>query len=450
LLCLPPLFVSLLSTFAPLFSARVWRQAQALWVGAMLAPGKRTVTSCLRILGWSQERHCVNYHRVLSRARWSGREASHLLLGLLVTRWVPTGPIVLGIDDTIERRRGKRIQAKGIYRDPVRSSHSHFVKASGLRWVSLMLLAPVPWAARSWALPFLTCLAPSERYAQKYRKRHKPVLDWARQMILQAQRWLPHRELVVVADSAFAALEWLQALVQRNITVITRLRLDAALYAPAPFRPPGTNGRPRKKGQRLPTLKQVLHHRTTSWQRLTMPGWYGEGDRVVDLCTSTAVWYHTGLPPVSIRWVLIRDPAQRFDPQALLCTDLTQSPLPIVSWFVRRWQVEVTFQEVRRTLGVETQRQWADRAILRTTPCLLALFSLVTLLADRLVRHGTLPLLQDAWYTKPHPTFADALAAVRQHYWRQRGFRVSRRKDQMRKLPPALRESLLYVLCRAT
>src|SRR4051794_29110432 len=195
-----------------------------LLVGAMLAPGKRTVTSCLRIIGLSQERRFVNYHRVLSRARWSGRAASRLLLGLLVQRLVPEGPIVLGVDDTIERRRGKHIQAKGIYRDPVRSSHSHFVKASGLRWVSLMLLAPVPWAARTWALPFLTCLAPSERYMRKHRRRHKPVLDWARQMILQAQRWLPNRDLVVVGDSAFSALEWLHALVQQNITVITRLR----------------------------------------------------------------------------------------------------------------------------------------------------------------------------------------------------------------------------------
>ncbi len=155
----------------------------------MLAPGKRTVTSCLRIMGLRGESRFVNYHRVLSRARWSGRAASRLLLGLLVNRFVPTGPIVLGIDDTIERRRGQRIQAKGIYRDPVRSSHSHFVKASGLRWVSLMLLAPVAWAARPWALPFFTCLAPSERYMQKHRKRHKPVLDWARQMIFQVQRW---------------------------------------------------------------------------------------------------------------------------------------------------------------------------------------------------------------------------------------------------------------------
>jgi DDE superfamily endonuclease len=400
-------------------------------------------------MGLSQERRFVNYHRVLNRARWRGREVSRLLLGLLVTRFVPTGPLLLGIDDTIERRRGKHIQAQGIYRDPVRSSHSHFVKASGLRWVSLMLLAPVPWAARTWALPLLTCLAPSERYAQKRRRHHKPVLAWARQMIFQTQRWLPNRDLVVVADSAFSALEWLHALVRQNITVVTRLRWDAALYEPAPFRPPGTNGRPRKKGKRLSTLRQVSENKATRWQRLLVPGWYGEGDRVITVCTRTAVWYHTGLPPVPIRWVLIRDPPQRFAPQALLCTDLSQSPLTIVSWFVRRWQVEVTFQEVRKALGVESQRQWNDLAIARTTPCLLALFSLVTLLADRLVRRGTLPLVQDAWYRKPRPTFADALAAVRQYYWSQAGFRASRRKDQMGKLPSALRECLIYALCRA-
>jgi len=448
LLSLPPLFVSLLNTFATLFSDRVWRHAQVLFIGALLAPGQRTVTSCLRIVGLGRERRFVNYHRVLSRARWQGREASRLLLGLLVQRFVPTGPIVLGIDDTIERRRGKRIPAKGIYRDPTRSSHSHFVKASGLRWVSLMLLAPVPWAARPWALPFLTCLAPSERYRQKHRRRHKPVLDWARQMIAQTQRWLPNRELVVVGDSAFSALEWLSALLRRNITVVTRLRLDAALYEPAPVRRPGTNGRPRKKGKRLPTLRQVLNQKTTAWQRLLVPGWDGEGDRVIEICTNTAVWYHTGLPPVPIRWVLIRDPQQRFDPQALLCTNPTRDALRIVSWFVRRWQVEVTFQEVRKSLGVESQRQWSQLAIARTTPCLLALFSLVTLLADRLVRHGTLPMRQDAWYTKRRPTFSDALAAVRQYYWRQVGFRLSGRQEQVRKLPSILRECLTYALCR--
>jgi hypothetical protein len=446
---LPWLFVSLLSAFAPLFSDRVWQQAQVLLIGAMLAPGKRTVTSCLRITGRSQERRFVNYHRVLSRACWSGREASRILLGLLICRFVPAGPIVLGIDDTIERRWGKRIEAKGIYRDPVRSSHSHFVKASGLRWISLMLLTPIPWAARTWALPFLTCLAPSQRYRQKQGKHHKPVMEWSRQMILQTRRWLPNRELIVVADSAFSALEWLHALVRQNITVITRLRLDAALYQPAPFRHPGTNGRPRKVGKRLSTLRQVLLHKQTRWQRLTVPNWYGESSRVIEVCTNTAVWYHTGLPPVPIRWVLIRDPAQRFDPQALLCTDLTQSHLSIVSCFLRRWQVEVTFQEVRTHLGVETQRQWSNRAIARTTPCLLALFSLVTLLADRLVKQGTLPLPRDAWYAKQQPTFADALAAVRQQYWAHMGFRVSGRKRHILKSSKALRDCLIYALCRA-
>ena len=116
---------------------------------------------------------------------------------------------------------------------------------------------------------------------------------------------------------------------------------------------------------------------------------------------------------------------------------------------MRRWQVEVTFQEVRRTLGVETQRQWSDLAIARTTPCLLGIFSLVTLLADRLVRQGTLPLPRDAWYTKARPTFADALAAVRQHCWTHMGFRVSRRKEQVQKLSSTLRECLTYALCRA-
>ena len=143
-------------------------------------------------------------------------------------------------------------------------------------------------------------------------------------------------------------------------------------------RRPGTIGRPRAKGERLPTLAEVLANKTTGWQRVTVPGWYGEGDRIVEICSDTAVWRHSGLPVVPIRWVLLRDPCRRFDPQALLCTDPAQEPLQIIRWFVQRWQLEVTFREVRDHLGVETQRQWSDKAIARTTPCLLGLFSVVT------------------------------------------------------------------------
>src|ERR671916_2905037 len=280
MLRLPSRFAAVILCFAPLFRLHTWRHAQVLLVGAILVPGQRTVTSILRISGLCWERRFVNYHRVLNRAAWSGRAAARVLLGLLLDAFAPKGPVLLGLDDSIERRRGKCISAKGIYRDPVRSSKGHFVKASGLRWLSLMLLVPISWAGRVWALPFLTTLAASERYCRERGRRHKRLTDWGRQLVLQARRWLRGRPLILVADSGFAALELLAALVRRGGTCVTRLRLDAALYAPAPPRRPGMVGRPRTKGARLPTLAAVLADGETPWRRVTVPGWYGEGDRV--------------------------------------------------------------------------------------------------------------------------------------------------------------------------
>jgi hypothetical protein len=151
----------------------------------LLASGERTVGAALRIMGLGRTEQYQRYHHVLNRAAWSSREAGRVLLGLLVKTFLSEGePLIIGLDQTLERRRGKKIAAKGIYRDPVRSSHGHFVKASGLRWVCLMLLVPVPWASRVWALPFLSVLAPSERYAQERAKPHKKITDWARQMLL--------------------------------------------------------------------------------------------------------------------------------------------------------------------------------------------------------------------------------------------------------------------------
>ena len=202
MLTLPSEYLTLIQVFAPLFSERVWCHIQVLVIGALLAPGKRTVTAVLRIMGLSQEKHFQNYHRVLNRAVWSSLAISHRLLTLLIATFAPVGDVVMGIDDTIERRRGEKIKARGIYRDPVRSSHSHFVKASGLRWLSLMLLVPIPWAQRIWALPFLTTLAPSERYYQDSVREKKVLTDWACQMLLQVRRWLPKRRLVIVADAS--------------------------------------------------------------------------------------------------------------------------------------------------------------------------------------------------------------------------------------------------------
>ena len=446
---LPARFVPIILTFAPLFVQRSWRYAQVLLVGAILTPGRRTVASLLRVTGHARERQFVNYHRVLSRAAWSPRAGGRILLGLLMDAFVPRGPVVIALDDTIERRWGRRIKARGIYRDPVRSSDSHFVKASGLRWMSLMLLAPIPWAERIWALPFLTALVPSERACREQGRRHKPLLDVGRQLALQARRWLPGRDLVLVGDSGFSALLFLDALRHCGITAITRLRLDAALYEPAPPRPPGTIGRPRTKGTRLPTLAHVLADPRTCWQAAVVPGWYGAGERVVEIASATTVWRHGGLPVVPIRWVLIRDPQHRFQPQALLCTDLARDPVQIVSWFVRRWSVEVTFQETRAHLGVETQRQWSDRAIARSTPCLLALFSIVTLLATRLRARERRRIAAAAWYAKARPTFVDALAAVRHALWREQGLVTSPRQRHPTKRRFVLPAPWAYILCHA-
>ena len=188
----PVSIIRLLEPFGTIFQAKTWEKAQLLLVGAILSPGKRTVTSALRVMGLSRDGNFARYHHVLNRARWSSLQLSRTLLFLLLRHLDSgIGPLVFGIDETIERRRGKRISAKGIYRDGVRSSQGHFVKASGLRWVSLMWLAPIPWAGRVWALPFLTVLAPSERFHRERGQRHKKLTDWARQMILQLRRWLP-------------------------------------------------------------------------------------------------------------------------------------------------------------------------------------------------------------------------------------------------------------------
>jgi hypothetical protein len=266
--------------------------------------------------------------------------------------------------------------------------------------------------------------------------------------VRQVHRWVPDRPLVLVADSRSAALDLLAAL-RPIATVVTRLRLDAQLFAPAPPRCPHQKGRPRLVGQRLPTLEQAALDLATAWTSLTVAQWYGHQERLVEVVSQTAVWYHTGLPPVPIRWVLIRDPQGAFPSQALLCTDLEASPAQILAWFVQRWQLEVTFHALRAHLGMETQRQWTPLAIARTTPALFGLFSLVTLLAHPWFSSAPPPLRHSAWYHKPLPTFADALALVRRRLWTALLFQTSPLTQDREQIPPPSLAHLCDLLCYA-
>lgn len=416
---LPSEFLTVILPYAGLFCKRVFAHVQLLTLGAVLAPGKRTITSLLRIVGVAQEPTFHKYHRVLSHAHWSARQASRILLQELLTAFIGQQPLVVGIDETLERRWGPKINARGIYRDAVRSSH--FVKCSGLRWVSVMVLTKIPWANRVWALPFLTALAPSERYYADKPRTHKKLTVWARQLLLQVKRWVGNRTLIAVGDSSYAVIELLGSL-QGQVSLISRLRLDAALYEPVAARPAGQRGRKRLKGNRLPTLSAVAVDEQTCWKSLLVSEWYGGASQALDYCSGRAIWYHTGKKPVSIRWVLVRVEGKLM---GLVSNDPQLDATQMISYFVRRWSIETTFSLVRAHLGVETQRQWSQKAIARTTPVLLGLFSLVTLLANSLAKQGLLVSQVSSWYVKPHPTFSDAIACVRAYLWRETNFRTS-------------------------
>lgn len=444
----PEVIIEALAPFAHHFCReRTWEKAKTLVIGALLTNGRRVVSAALRTMGLQQETAYNQYHHVLSRAVWCPLALAHTLLRLLVSLFFQADePLVLGIDETIERRWGSKIKARGIYRDGVRSSGSHLVKASGLRWISVMLLTPVSWADRVWALPVVTALAPSSRFYEQRQRQPKTLLARALQVFKLLKRWLPERDVVGVGDGSYAAIGFLQGCQQIGVTFITRLRLDAALYDPAP--PYSGRGRPRKKGARQPNLDTRLHDAKTVWQTVHL-AWYDGQQRAMDMATGTAVWFHYGKPAVPIRWVLVRDPAGDYAPIALLCTDDQRDAQWVVACFVCRWQLEVTFEESRRHLGLESQRQWSDRAIARTTPVLLGLFSWVVLVAEQFHQLGyPVTARQSAWYAKARPTFSDALALVRQHLWQQRAtFLMSQQNPDMVKIPRPHFDTLVEALC---
>ena len=420
---LPEAMIAVLAPFAALFTQPVWIHVQVLYAGAILCRGPHTIAAVLRVVGLGTERRFENYQRVLSRARWSGLQGAKILLGLLVAILPPGWPVVVGIDETIERRQGRRIKAKGCYRDAVRSTDKAVVKCYGLKWINLMLLVPLPWSTRVWALPFLTVWAPSSRANAAAGRRHKTTMDWTLQVVKVVSRWLGQRAWVLVGDGTYACVRLaLACAAARPVTLVSRLRLDARLYAfPGPPVPHRRGPKPRK-GKRCAALGHRLAEAYRRGKDVEIP-WYGGITRRIRVLSDSCLWYTLGEPPVAIRWVWVIDPTAQHAPLAVFSTDLDLTPEQIVAWFVQRWNVEVTFEESRRHLGVETQRQWSDLAIARTTPALFALFSLVCLIAYRLVTTGSsLPLRLTAWYRKSETTFSDVLAMVRRALWTEKYF----------------------------
>ncbi len=444
---LSPEIIQVLSTFSIAFTEPAFRKAVTLLVGAILAPGRRTVTSALRSVGLSHELHFTNYHRLLNRDQWSPWVLSQLLLALLIQWLLPhAAPLLLVIDETLERRRGNRIRYKSWFRDPIRSTGKHLTTVLGLRWLVLALLVPVPWSSRLWALPFIVVPALSEETSAKLGKPHRSLVAWAECLLTKVHRWQPERQLILVGDGTYAATRLVRYCQRKGLRMrlVTRLRSDAKLHA-FPKRRSKFGPAP-QKGKREPAPAARFKNRKTKWRGLTLP-WYGGQPKKVQVCSGVSLWAKRGEAPVPIRWVLVCCPEDpHFKLEVFCCSDPKVSVKQLLIWVIARWNIEVTFEEIRAHLGFETQREWSVRATERTTPCLFGLFSLTVVLA-KVLHPERLPVQTTSWYQKTEATFSDVLAAVRRQFWKSANCDRSGMPDDLLLIPKATLDSLVEVAC---
>lgn len=417
---LPAEIIPIVEHFRPAFTEPTYRKAVVLLIGTILCKGNRTVCSALRVLGLENEGDWSKYHHVLNRAKWDGLLLSTLLLTLIVETFVDAGPIYIDVDETLERRWGPKIRKRGHWRDSLASGRKMNVSTSALRWLVFSVVVEVPWSHHEWALPFMSVLLTTPKVSKERGIRHQTIAQRTGQVVCWLRRRLPGRAIRLIGDGAYSVIELGLRCQSQGVTLTAPLRLDARLFDRPPTRlnPDGAKrlGRPRIVGERLPTLLQVATLNCTRWQRGRVQ-WYDGTTEIIDWVSGTALWYSTGTPPLQICWVLVRDPSGQRETVAFFSTDLHLDPRDIIATFVKRWAIEVTFEVGRAHLGIETQRQWSDKAIERTTPALFALFSIVVLMVHSLYGDRTLPVPQAAWYPKFHATFHDLIAILRWHLW---------------------------------
>ena len=523
---LPDVILSLLASFAEIFTNPTWSHAQTLLIGGILSTGKRTVTSALRAMGLENEANFSKYHRVLNAARWDTWQMSKILLGLLLLLVPSELPILIAMDETLERRKGKQIKAKGCYRDACRSTTSIVIQCYGLKWQCAALLVKLPWTERYWALPFMTVLCVAKTYDSPengykvvpmtkkkstidkaslgfYKKQlyyvkdtvntlldeclnkklmsgvlantngkkrlkliqqnihklgkkdmslltsltgikrihHRSSVDYALLMMIKISHVLK-RNWILLGDGGFASIKLGLTCNRRNVTLISRLRKDAMLFEAVPVSTEKRRGRKRLKGDKAKTLHELISMPDLAWQEHEVT-WYGGTKRKVRLFTGTNLWYKAGGLPLSIRWVLVQDTTSG-NTEAFFSTDIAIPAIQIVEYFVLRWNIETTFEEVRAHLGVETQRQWSNNAINRTTPVLMGLFSLVTLMAHKLSNGASIPTAIAAWYDKKgQATFADVMQYVQGAILREKYLNKSGNNDDFLQITVAELENII-------
>lgn len=446
---IPQAVQSLLDGFSNEFSSSVWQRFVSLLTAAIMVRGRRTIW---RLLCWSGVRvtgHFSSFHRVFSHRRWSSHALAKRLAWAVVARFVPEGPLELVGDDTVSQHRGENVYGKGCHRDAVRSSHQHLVHRWGHKWVVLALRVRVPGAKRTWALPMLVALYRTPQASHQAGVVHKTPPKLMRGLLAVWMRWFPLRTTVFAGDGGFASHE-LAGFVSRHqnrLTLVSKFPPQAVLHDRPPQRMPGQSGRPRVVGKRLPSPQDVVAS-TNKRRRLTVK-WYGGGTRRIEVVSGVGHWYRQGQGLVLVRWVYVRDLTGDHRDEYFFSTEIRMSVKRIVETFVGRWDIEVTFEEMREHLGLKTTRGRCRNTVLRVEPCLFGLYSLIVYWFVHLPKRNR-ETIHVAWVGKTSLTFSDALASVRYNAWDDYLFQQPHQNRPYEKLTAHKKNTILKALALAT
>jgi hypothetical protein len=435
-----------LEQFRAVFGEPTFRRVLLLCVGAIVADGRRTVSRLLWVVRALRDGHASSYHRVFSRAKWSALAAARVLAGLVVAA-AGQGPLRLVVDDTTEQRRGDHVYGKGTHRDAVRSSRSHVIHLFGLKWVVLAVLVNFPFSTRPWALPVLAVLYRSKALDAREGRRHKTPTELARGLAALMLRWFPGRSFILLGDGGYAGCGLACFCNRRRgrLALVSRFHPDAALYRPPPP-PTGKRGRPARKGAKLPTPRQAVE---SSKPEAAAVDWYGGRKRDVLLTAGGGLWYsHRGGRIVPVKWVHVADaknPSRR--QEYFYSTDTALPAGQLVGFYTGRWPIEVTIEEAKQRLGLGGTRQYKKPSVLRATPCILALYSLVSLaFAARCRTHRSQLSPRPGPHPKRTASFSDALACVRRMLWAETILERLPGARLIRKIPRTFTDTVLDLL----
>jgi DDE superfamily endonuclease len=445
---IPACAMSVITVFRPAVSTPTSHRFLVLVLAAVLTTGRRTVTHVLRTVRDQAPGHLSSYHRVFSPRRWSAWALAHLLITVLLDRVVPPGPVLLAGDDPVTERPGPHVFGQGRHRDGVRSTHSYTAYRWGHQWVVVSVLIKLPCATRPWALPIVVALSHPPEWDRLPGRRHKTPAHLARLLLARLMRWFPQRHCIFVGDSGSGTRETARFCRQhrRSLTRVGKVDGDAALDAPPPPRMRHTLGRPRVKGQQLASPQEVVA--PTAQRTHLRVAWYGGATRAVEVVTGTGHWYRIGETLVEVRWVYVHDRTGTHRDEYFFTTNMTMKPRQIVECYTQRWSIETTFQECREYLKLESTKGYGQQTVLRFTPCLFGLYTLVVLLYLQLP-YPSSTLRAVFWRGKSTVTFSDMMTCVRRALWEQWIFHTQAASQEFSNLSQPLQDTILYALAPA-